>query len=101
MSKHNGSLVVSERRRRMKATLFARPVRPACVDADPSVADLVEQMAGMSLQARNIGLCGEVLKRMLKDPDRPTIFLGLAGPLIAAGLRRVIRDLTVHHVVDV
>jgi deoxyhypusine synthase len=85
----------------MKAALLSRPVRPAVVDGDPSVADLVEQMAGMSMQARNIGLCGEVLKRMLKDPDRPTIFLGLAGPLIAAGLRRVIRDLILHNVVDV
>jgi deoxyhypusine synthase len=101
MSKHNGSLPLSERRRRMKAALLARPVRPARVDADLSVADLVEQMSGMSLQARNVGSCAEVLKRMLKDPDRPTIFLGLAGPLIAAGLRRVIRDLIVHNVVDV
>jgi deoxyhypusine synthase len=101
MSKHNGSHLLTDRRRKMKAALFARPVRPASLDGDPSVADLVEQMAGMSLQARNIGLCAEVLKRMLKDPDRPTIILGLAGPLIAAGLRRVIRDLIVNNVVDV
>ena len=101
MSNHNGTAASPDRRRKMKAALFARPVRPAIVDGDPSVADLVEQMAGMSLQARNIGLCAEVLKRMLKDPDRPTIILGLAGPLIAAGLRRVIRDLIVHNVVDV
>ncbi len=102
MSKHNGSLSLSDRRRRMKAALLARPVRPAHVDSpNLTVADLVEQMAGMSIQARNIGLCADVLKRMLKDPDRPTVFLGLAGPLIAAGLRRVIRDLIVNNVVDV
>ncbi len=101
MTKRNGSLTSVDRRRRMKAELLSSPVRPACVDQDLSVADLVEQMAGMSLQARNLGLCAEVLKRMLKDPDRPTIFLGIAGPLIAAGLRRVIRDLIVHNVVDV
>jgi deoxyhypusine synthase len=101
MSKHNGFPASPDRRRKMKAALFSQPVRPACLDGEPSVADLVEQMAGMSLQARNIGRCAEVLKRMLKDPDRPTIFLGLAGPLIAAGLRRVIRDLIVNNVVDV
>ncbi len=101
MAKYNGLLSLSDRRKRMKSALLARPVRPACVDTDLTVADLVEQMSGMSLQARNIGLCAEVLKRMLKDPDRPTIFLGLAGPLIAAGLRRVIRDLIVNNVVDV
>lgn len=101
MTKSNGSPASLDRRRKMKTELLSRPIRPACVDRDLSVADLVEQMAGMSLQARNLGLCAEVLKRMMKDPDRPTVFLGLAGPLIAAGLRRVIRDLIVHNVVDV
>jgi len=101
MPKPNGALSPPGRLRRMKAQLLSRPVRPASVDGDLSVADLVEQMAGMSLQARNIGACADVLKRMLRDPDRPTIFLGLAGPLIAAGLRRVIRDLILRNVVDV
>ena len=55
MSKHNGSRSLSDRRRRMKGALLGRPVRPACVDTDLTVADLVEQMSGMSLQARNIG----------------------------------------------
>lgn len=48
--------------------LLARPARTACVDADLTVADLVEQMLGMSLQARNVGLCAEILKRMLTTP---------------------------------
>ncbi len=68
---------------------------------DTSVAELVEAMSDMSIQARNIGLCAKVLKNMYEDKDRPTIFLGLAGPLIAAGLRRVIRDLIVQNAVDV
>src|SRR4026208_1552480 len=87
MSHPNGSPASADRRRKMKAALFSQPVRPACLDGEPSVADLVEQMAGMSLQARNIGRCAEVLKRMLKDPDRPTIFLGLAGAVGAGGVR--------------
>jgi len=58
-------------------------------------------MSDMSIQARNIGLCGQVLKNLYQDKKRPTVFLGLAGPLIAAGLRRVIRDLIVSRAVDV
>jgi deoxyhypusine synthase len=58
-------------------------------------------MSDMSIQARNIGQCAQVLKNMYEDKDRPTIFLGLAGPLIAAGLRRVIRDLVISGAVDV
>lgn len=38
---------------------------------------------------------------MLRDKDRPTIFLGMAGSLIAAGMRRVITDLIEQNMVDV
>jgi deoxyhypusine synthase len=76
-------------------------VKQINITADTTVADLVENMADMSIQARNIGLCAGVLKSMYQDKKRPTVFLGLAGPLIAAGLRRVIRDLVVSGAVDV
>ena len=62
---------------------------------------LVEAMADMSIQARNLGMCACVLTRIFTDKQRPTVILGLAGPLIAAGLRRVIRDLVVGGYVDV
>jgi len=81
--------------------LLSKPVKQIKLEKDTSVADLVESMAGMSIQARNIGKCAEVLKNIYQDPDRPTVFLGLAGPLIAAGLRKVIRDLVVSGAVDV
>jgi deoxyhypusine synthase len=38
---------------------------------------------------------------MLRDRQRPTIFLGLAGSLIAAGMRQVIVDLIEQNMVDV
>jgi deoxyhypusine synthase len=87
--------------RKRKTQLFSRPVRSLALKSDTTIADLVENMAGMSIQARNIGLCGEVLRGMLTDPGRPTVLLGLAGPLIAAGLRQVIRDLIASGAVDV
>jgi deoxyhypusine synthase len=65
------------------------------------VAGLVDGMKGMSIQARNIGMCASVLDRMMSDKTRPTVMLGLAGPLIAAGLRKVIRDLIAGGYVDV
>jgi deoxyhypusine synthase len=66
-----------------------------------SVVEMVEAMQGMSIQARNVGDCARVLRAMMADKERPTIFLGLAGPLIAAGLRNVIRELIVQGAVDV
>lgn len=87
--------------RKLKQAICQLPVKPARLGADTTVADLVEQMAGMSIQARNIGLCAKVLERMLTDASRPTVMLGLAGPLVAAGLRHVIRDLIASGAVDV
>ncbi len=84
-----------------KDALFSEPVDQLSLTETTSVADLVESMAGMSIQARNVGRCAQVLKGMYADPARPTVMLGLAGPLVAAGLRNVIRDLIAAGGVDV
>lgn len=86
---------------RRKDGLLAEPIRPLVPSETRSVAQLLRAMSGMSVQARNLGRCFEVLRAMLADPDRPLILLGLAGPLIAGGLRQVIRELVEHGLVDV
>ncbi len=92
---------LSTRKRRRKRELLAVPVHAPRVTGNLTVADLVDEMKGMSIQARNLGACAAVLDCMMSDADRPTVFLGLAGPLIAAGLRKVIRDLIAGGYVDV
>jgi len=87
--------------RRAKRKLLSREVDQVAVAPGLAASDLVAAMAGMSIQARNLGTCAEVLSGMYRDPARPTVLLGLAGPLIAAGLRRVLRDLVVGGYVDV
>jgi len=84
-----------------KAQLFETTVRQVDLEKTGSIGKLVEAYGGASVQARNIGGCAEVVDLMMSDKDRPTIFLGLAGPLIAAGLRKVIRDMIDSGMVDV
>ncbi|HTO52809.1 MAG TPA: deoxyhypusine synthase family protein [Myxococcota bacterium] len=84
-----------------KAKFFAQRVRAPMPAQTRTVADLVRAYSGMSIQARNLGGCYEVIEGMLRDPDRPTVLLGLAGPLIAGGLRQVIRELVEYNIVDV
>ncbi|MGH8103521.1 MAG: deoxyhypusine synthase family protein [bacterium] len=86
---------------RKKRGVLHTPITPLKLTPDMTVADLVEGFRGMSVQARNLGLCGEVLKNMLTDRSRPTVLMGLAGPLVAAGLRAVLRDMIEHNLVDV
>ncbi len=92
---------LSPKDRRHKRKLLAEVIRPVEITPGMTIGDLLGQMSGMSIQARNLGDCARVLSKMFRDPDRPTILLGLAGPLIAAGLRNVIRELIVGGYVDV
>jgi deoxyhypusine synthase len=84
-----------------RKSLLSKPVKAVDVDGDVRVHELVESFKSTSIQARNIGMAAQVYENMLKDPDRPTIIIGLAGPLIAAGLRKVLRDLVHYGLVDV
>ncbi len=86
--------------RRRRAHL-KRAIRPVDVRKVRGLGDLLTAFQGTSIQARNLGRCLEVWENALTDPKRPTILLGLSGPLIAAGLRRVLRDLVDWGLVDV
>ena len=83
-----------------KQEILSTPIESVDIDKINSIEDLVTAYGNASIQARNIGACANVLEQMLTDPDRPTILLGLAGPLVAAGLRKVIRDMIEHGLVD-
>jgi deoxyhypusine synthase len=84
-----------------RRALLKKSVVPVDVTRLKNVGDLLEQFGKTSIQARNLGRALEVWENALNDPKRPTVFLGLSGPLIAAGLREVIRDLVDWGVVDV
>jgi deoxyhypusine synthase len=84
-----------------KAQILSEPVQPVDLDKAITVAELMDAYDNSSIQARNLGGCAKIFERMLTDEERPTILLGLAGPLIAGGLRKVIRDLIEHNMVDV
>lgn len=84
-----------------RRALLSKPVANMDLSRIKSVSDLVEAFKDASIQARNIGLAAQVYENMLTDSDRPTVILGLSGPLIAAGLRKVIRDLIDLGLVDV
>jgi deoxyhypusine synthase len=88
---------VASRRR----SFLKRSVVPVDVTRKAGLGDLLDQFRSTSIQARNLGRCLEVWENALRDPKRPTILLGLSGPLIAAGLRKVLRDLVDWGVVDV
>lgn len=84
-----------------KKDLLQTPINQVDVTTATSVESLVDSMKGMSFQARSLGMCATVWENMLTDPSRPTVIMGLAGSLMAGGLRRTIRDIIRHGLVDV
>lgn len=87
--------------RKRKKKILSRETKAVRVGRGTTVVDLLNQYAGAGVQARNLGQVCEVAERMCRAPKRPTIYFGMAGPLIAAGLRKVIRDLIEEGVIDV
>ncbi|MCS7216294.1 deoxyhypusine synthase [Thermus sp.] len=82
-----------------KEDYLREPVRhidPKSFNAVP----ILEAMASMSYQARNLARAAQIYERMLGDPDC-TIILCLAGSLINAGLKLCFVDLLRHNMVDV
>jgi len=85
----------------MKRNDFMRsPVKHIDLEKIKTVSDLVNSFKHSSIQSRNIARCATVYENALKDKTRPTIILGLAGALIAGGLRKVIRDMIEYGIVD-
>jgi len=74
-------------------------VVPFPITGRASAAELMERMGGTSFQARNVATATDIWARMLADPEA-TVFLGIAGALVPAGMRPVLTYLVEHRMVD-
>ena len=83
-----------------KKDVLKEKVKQIDFDEIVTVKDLVEAYKDSSIQSRALATCAIAYEKALKDPARPTVILGLAGPLVAAGLRKVIADMIKHGMVD-
>jgi deoxyhypusine synthase len=77
---------------------LAQPTVPLEIDPQDNVAELLEKMKKTSFQSRNLATALSIWNDMLQD--KVLIFLGLAGAMSAAGMRRVVSYLIENHFVD-
>src|SRR5256712_1158243 len=66
-----------------------------------NVSDALEAFNSTSFQRRLLGRCYRIWMQMLTDSNRPLIFFGLSGAMIAGGMRRILRDMIAFHAIDV
>ncbi|HPD08337.1 MAG TPA: deoxyhypusine synthase family protein [Methanomassiliicoccales archaeon] len=83
-----------------KKDVLSEKVKQIDFDRIVTVKDLVDAYKDSSIQSRALATCAMVYEKALKDRSRPTVILGLAGPLVAAGLRKVIADMVKFGIVD-
>ncbi len=74
------------------------PTRPVEIDGKTTVSELLKKMGGASFQGKNLSLSYSVWKQMLAD--RTTIFLGLAGALVPAGMRKLLVHIVKNRWID-
>ncbi len=78
---------------------FQKPVIPFSVSTPCTAAQLVQKMGGTSFQARNLAHAVDIWGEMLKH--EVTIYFGLTGAMVPAGMREVISYLIQNRMVDV
>ncbi len=81
-----------------KRELLQTPVTPIDI-TQHDVRALVDAMAGMAFQARNLGRAARIWDAMLADPSC-SVILCLAGSLCSAGLRELLVTLVESRMVD-
>jgi len=81
-----------------KRPLLQNPVKPIEVDAGKTIHELLADMGQTAFQGKNLGKALSVWSEMLKE--RTVIFLGLAGAMVPAGLRKIIVYLIQHRLID-
>jgi deoxyhypusine synthase len=85
----------------MKHDILKEPIQTIDLNHIHSFSDLLKAFRRTSFQSRTLAQCADTYISMLSDPERPTIFLGLAGAMIPGGMKGIISTLVQNKLVDV
>jgi len=79
-------------------TFLHTPVSPITLDDVHDVEKLVEKMGKTAFQGKNISIAKDIWVNMVQDET--TIFLGLAGAMVPAGMRKLVASLIEERLID-
>ena len=80
--------------------VLKRPTRPLEIDPEKSVSRLVEDMSLTGFQGRKLGEAADAWTSMLKKREM-VIWMGVAGAMVPAGMRKLITYLIKRRMIDV
>ena len=82
----------------MKKDFLKQKTKPIEIKKQ-KVSDLVENMAMSGFQGRKLGEATKIWQQMLKEKEI-TIWLGISGAIVPAGMRKIISFLIKHRFID-
>ncbi len=68
------------------------PIKHIKIRKDMKVSELVKSMGNMGFGAEKIGKASEIMRNMLEDKEC-TVFFGVAGAMVPAGMKEIIMEL--------
>ena len=83
----------------MKRKYLSHPTRPINVTAGMTCSELLEGLEGCSFQGRQLAIAAKIWAEALDDDI--IVWLGLAGAMVPAGMRKVLVTLIEHRLIDV
>lgn len=81
-----------------KNRFLKKPIKPVEILAGSDVSELLSNMGDTAFQGKNLAVAVEVWQEMLKN--NTTIFMGLAGAMVPAGMRKVVVYLLKNRLID-
>jgi deoxyhypusine synthase len=75
-----------------------KPISPLTITDNTQASELLEAMKKTAFQGKNLSIASDIWQNMLKD--NTTIFLGLAGAMIPAGMRKIITFMIEQRMID-
>jgi len=85
----------------MKSKYLKEPIKTINLEEIHTISELLYAFKRTSFQSRNLSKCAEIFVKMLKDHKRPTVFLGLAGAMVPAGMKGIVVTMIKKSMVDV
>jgi deoxyhypusine synthase len=85
----------------MKNKYLKEPVETIDLEAIHTISELLSAFNKTSFQSRNLAKCADIFVEMLEDPGRPTVFLGIAGAMVPAGMKGIVATMIKRNMVDV
>ena len=85
----------------MKNDYLKEPVRTLDLEKIETISELLRAFNWTSFQSRTLARCADIFVAMLEAPERSTIFLGMAGAMVPAGMKGVVSTMIRRDMIDV